>query len=210
VKQRVSELKIDRKKFKEVADRHSNGFVHYYINDKDGIMYEFQLWQVDYVEYYPPSKYDNLQCNKSISNKKAEKAASPENVSATPDSITQSPSPISYKAISSTRSSLEHNKLIVLISTSPENFVRDRMLMLAHKLNQDFGSEPRVYAVLFDSEESAQYYNPAGGSYYVSKKLERGEYTLDRVKGTERITFSSERGKPANEIKITLDRPHLG
>jgi hypothetical protein len=127
------------------------------------------------------------------------------NVSATPDSITQSPSPISYHAISLTRASLDHNRLFVLIWTAPENFVRDRMLVLANKLNQDYASESLVYAVLFDSEESVRNYNPAGGSYYVSKKLERGEYTLDRIKGKEQITFSSERGKPANEIKITLD-----
>jgi len=62
VKQRVVDLKIDRRKFKEEIDQHSNGFVRYYINNKDGIMYEVQQGEVGYVEYYPPSKYNHLQC----------------------------------------------------------------------------------------------------------------------------------------------------
>jgi hypothetical protein len=56
VKQRVVDFKIDRRKFKEEIDQHSNGFVRYYINNRDGIMYEVQQGEVGYVEYYPPSK----------------------------------------------------------------------------------------------------------------------------------------------------------
>ncbi len=62
VKQRVADLKIDRRKFKEEIDKHSNGFVRYYVNEKDGIMYEVQQGEVGYVEYYPPSRYKRLQC----------------------------------------------------------------------------------------------------------------------------------------------------
>ena len=62
VKQRIADLVIDRSKFKEVIDQHSNGFIHHLINDEDGVMYELQQGQVEYVEYYPPSKYDHLQC----------------------------------------------------------------------------------------------------------------------------------------------------
>jgi len=62
VKQRVEELQIDRKKFRKVLDRHSGGYGYYLINNRDGIMYEVQQGEVGYVEYYPPSKYDHLQC----------------------------------------------------------------------------------------------------------------------------------------------------
>jgi hypothetical protein len=65
VKQDVSDLRIDRNKFKKVADRHSGGYGYYLINDRDGIMYEVQQGEVGYVEYYPPSKYDRLQCGRS-------------------------------------------------------------------------------------------------------------------------------------------------
>lgn len=69
VKQRISDLKPDRKRFKKVKDQHV-GVIYYYINDKEGIMYEVQQGEVGYVEYYPPQAYDYLQCgNDSIKGK---------------------------------------------------------------------------------------------------------------------------------------------
>lgn len=111
---------------------------------------------------------------------------------------------VAYKVSLSMRVRREHNKLILLLSIGPENFTRDRMLMLARQLNNDFSGEARIYAVIFDSEAAARNYDPSGGSYYVSKKLERGEYYLDRVKGLESLNFSSRRGSPVNEMKLSL------
>jgi hypothetical protein len=111
---------------------------------------------------------------------------------------------ITYKIAASTVVRAKYNKRIIWISIEPEDFTRDKMLLLARLINNDFPDEPRIYAVIFDSEITARNYNPAGGSYYVSKKLERGEYYLDRIKGRGQINFSSQRGNSVGEIKITL------
>lgn len=111
---------------------------------------------------------------------------------------------IKYKTMASMRTREKRSVLILWIVIEPTDFVRDRMLLLAHQLNQDFPNEQRIYAVIFDSEDWARHYNPAGGSYYISKKLERGEYNLDRLKGRESINYSSQRGNSVDEIKITV------
>ncbi len=90
------------------------------------------------------------------------------------------------------------------ISVGPQDFIRDRMISLARQLNRDYVDEPRLSAVIFDSERAARNYNPIGAGYEFYKKLERGAYYLDRVKGVEFIHFSTRRGKPADEIKINL------
>jgi hypothetical protein len=130
----------------------------------------------------------------------------PEKKEATPESTPQQSAVIAYKTVASMRIPLEHNKRILWISFEPGNFVRDQMIMLAHQLNQDFRDEPRIFVVIFDSEIAARNYNPAGGSYEVSKKLERGEYSLDRINGREYIQFSTARGKPITEVRIDLRR----
>jgi hypothetical protein len=43
-----------------VIDQHVIGITYY--NDEDGITYELQQGQVDYVEYGPQKKYDYLYC----------------------------------------------------------------------------------------------------------------------------------------------------
>jgi hypothetical protein len=60
-KQRETDLKLNRKKYRRVIDTHTGG-ITYYINDEDGIKYEIQQGQVDGIEYYPPKKYDHLYC----------------------------------------------------------------------------------------------------------------------------------------------------
>ncbi len=68
-KQRVSDLKFNRKKFRKVIDTHTGG-ITYYINDDDGIMYEVQQGQVDSVEYYPPKRYEHLYCGDPVDEKR--------------------------------------------------------------------------------------------------------------------------------------------
>jgi hypothetical protein len=60
-KQRLTELKLNRKKFRRVIDTHTGG-VTYYVNDKEGIQYEIQQGRVYSVEYYPPKRYEHLSC----------------------------------------------------------------------------------------------------------------------------------------------------
>ena len=58
---KVSQLKLDPRKFRKVVDDHLPS-VTYYINDEEGITYAIQQGKVDYVEYGPPKKYDGLYC----------------------------------------------------------------------------------------------------------------------------------------------------
>jgi hypothetical protein len=127
----------------------------------------------------------------------ADMSANPKYISDSSPTIPE----VTYKVATSMRSRIE---LILEIVVKPEDFTHDKMVMLARQLNKDYLGESRMYAVIFDSEEAARNYNPAGGSYSISKKLERGEYFLDRIKGREYINFSSQRGKPVDEIKIIL------
>lgn len=60
-KQREADLNLNRKKFRRVVDTHTHGIV-YYINNKDGVMYEVQRGEVDSVEYFPSRRYDHLHC----------------------------------------------------------------------------------------------------------------------------------------------------
>lgn len=60
-KPHVSALKLNRSRFRRVVDTHTGGII-YYVNEKDGVMYEVQRGIVISVEYYPPKRYDHLHC----------------------------------------------------------------------------------------------------------------------------------------------------
>jgi hypothetical protein len=60
-KQRQRDLKLDPKKFRRVVDSHTARHI-YYINDRDGIMYQTQQGLVGSIEYFPPKRYDHLHC----------------------------------------------------------------------------------------------------------------------------------------------------
>ena len=72
---------------------------------------------------------------------------------------------VTYRTVISMRTREKRSVLVLWIIIKPEDFLRDRMSMLARQLNQDFPDEQRIYAVFFDSEETARNYNPVGGSY---------------------------------------------
>lgn len=63
-KRRLSDLKLNRRKFRKVVDRHVGG-ITYYINDENGVVYEVQEGKVESVEYGPPKKYVHLHCGES-------------------------------------------------------------------------------------------------------------------------------------------------
>ena len=63
-KTRIADLKLDPKKFKRVVDEHVIG-ISYYINDEDGITYQVQSGKIDFVEYHPAKKDDDLYCGDS-------------------------------------------------------------------------------------------------------------------------------------------------
>ena len=60
-KPQQTDLKLNRKTYRRVVDTHTGGVI-YYINDKDGVMYEVQRGTVQSVEFYPPKRYQYLHC----------------------------------------------------------------------------------------------------------------------------------------------------
>ena len=63
-KQKERDLKLNRKRFRRVVDSHTRRHI-YYINDRDGIMYQIQQGLVDSIEYFPPKRYGHLHCGDS-------------------------------------------------------------------------------------------------------------------------------------------------
>jgi hypothetical protein len=97
-------------------------------------------------------------------------------------------------------------EVYLLISVEPEHFSKDKMIALAHQLKKDFCEETRFgVVIIFDEYRAARYVT------YLSitrdlEKAQRGFYHLDRQKKQEYIQFSTNRGKPTDEVKIDLTK----
>jgi hypothetical protein len=61
VKNSVSTLKLDPRRFRKVIDDHVGGVI-YYINDELGLTYEVQGGKVDAIYYQPGKKDEHLYC----------------------------------------------------------------------------------------------------------------------------------------------------
>jgi hypothetical protein len=66
VKNSVSTLKLDPRRFRKVIDDHVGGVI-YYINDELGLTYEVQGGKVDAIYYQPGKKDEHLYCGDSAS-----------------------------------------------------------------------------------------------------------------------------------------------
>ena len=91
--------------------------------------------------------------------------------------------------------------LYIYISIDATHFVRDDMVKLAKRLNQDFCFEKKLTAIILDDSYAARHPLRNTKSYW---DAERGSYHLDRLGGEENIKFSTSRGKPSDEITIDL------
>lgn len=96
--------------------------------------------------------------------------------------------------------------LLLQISIAPEHFNRRDMTALAHQLNQEFCKEKQLNVAICDD------YRAAKDTYLISDLLRhepspalRGAYDLNRITGREGISFSTERGRPLNEMDIDFD-----
>jgi len=58
-------LKLDPAKFRKIVDAHLPS-VTYYINDEEGITYAIQQGKIDYVEFGPAKKYEDLYCKERL------------------------------------------------------------------------------------------------------------------------------------------------
>lgn len=97
------------------------------------------------------------------------------------------------------------SRLVLHISVEPKHFNRDDMTALAKQLGKNFPRELRLSVAICDEYKTAK---DPGIIYDVlmreSPPALRGFYELDRVSGKEVISFSTERGKPNDEIVINL------
>jgi hypothetical protein len=69
-RKRITDLKLDPKKFRKVVDEHVIGVLHY-VNDEDGVTYEVQRGRVHSVEYGPAKRYKHLSCRDPADKKPA-------------------------------------------------------------------------------------------------------------------------------------------
>lgn len=93
---------------------------------------------------------------------------------------------------------------LAYVSLSPKHFDAEQLTMLAASLNTRFQTQSKLKAILFDDPVLARnyaygYFDPTG-----MEDEARGLYYLDRTIPEEYIQFSTVKGNPINEIKITL------
>jgi hypothetical protein len=100
--------------------------------------------------------------------------------------------------------------LIIHISIKAKYFNSEDMLALVRLLKDDFCNETRLGIFIFDYHPAAESYagiaddNP---TYSRDKASLRGFYSLDRAVNEEYVMFSTKRGRPVEETKITLSKP---
>jgi hypothetical protein len=121
-----------------------------------------------------------------------------------PKQTVEESKPSEYKVGQVIRNSTEPYDVTVFISTNPKHFVRDEMIRLARQLNSDFSKEQILVVEILDDDYTASNYLPVANEYTIFNKARRGLYRLNRIKGEEYIEFSTERGKPLNEVRIKL------
>jgi hypothetical protein len=101
----------------------------------------------------------------------------------------------------------EHPAFVLYISIKPGYFNREDMKLLARHLKDDFSAENRIAVYIFDyypATKSFSYIKQDNPTYARDQAALRGFYFFDRNTNEESIAFSSERGKPFDEVKINL------
>lgn len=111
---------------------------------------------------------------------------------------------IKYEVGRVIRSSNEPHEVTIIISLDSQNFVRERMIKLAHQLKEDFADAERLRVEILDDPNIANNYVPAGDMYRLFNRAKRGTYVLNRNTREEHIEFSTARGRAIGEIKIDL------
>jgi hypothetical protein len=113
-----------------------------------------------------------------------------------------------YKVEIGVRTIVEPVKLVLLVGVKPEQINRTDMTLLAKQLSQDFCREHGLYVAIYDDPRALKqwywlyYYARTEGKS--EKGPLRGIYELDRKTGAEKITFSTRRNNPLDEVVIVL------
>lgn len=116
-----------------------------------------------------------------------------------------------YKVEVGDRTIREPISLVLLAGVKPEHFNRTDMTLLAKQLSQDFCREQALYVAIYDDPRALKqwhwlyYYARTEGKS--DKGPLRGLYELDRKTGQEKISFSTRRNNPLDEVVIVLSEP---
>jgi hypothetical protein len=82
------------------------------------------------------------------------------------------------------------------------------MTALAYQLALDFCKEQRLTIIIFDDFRAAKNYTPSIEKTQPQTRI-RGLFELDHGTGKFEINFSTEPGKPPDEIKVNIRMPAL-
>jgi len=114
---------------------------------------------------------------------------------------------IKYRVARSERTVSGPPTLVAYISINSRHFNREDIVFLARQLKQDFAKEPRLTVLIFSDYNAAKslvFSVEQPSTYERDKAALRGGYNLDRVAGTESVSFSADATRPHDEIRIDL------
>jgi hypothetical protein len=93
----------------------------------------------------------------------------------------------------------------IFISIEPKYFTRADMQALAGELDRAYSAEKRFVVIFLDDYDALIHTSPIHNTRaYLAAR--RGYYRNDRTTGEEFIQFSTERGKPIDEVKLNLGK----
>jgi hypothetical protein len=118
---------------------------------------------------------------------------------------------IKYKVKIGYRTIREPIQLILQVGVKPEQINRTDLMLLAKQLSQDFCREQGLYVAIYDDPRAVKEWHWLYDYSLSRGKPEtgplRGLYELDRKTGEEKISFSTRRNNPLDEIVIVLGKP---
>lgn len=113
---------------------------------------------------------------------------------------------VKYKVVYANRGIREPYTLGLRIVVKEKQVNREFILKLAESLRRRYCMDNDIGATIFDDKEIAKSADAIVDQLLGKKQIPeiRGFYSLDRKNGIEKVSFSSKRGNPPDEIVIDL------
>lgn len=115
---------------------------------------------------------------------------------------------IKYKSDVAGRGIREPIQLIMIVGVKPDQINREGLMLLAKQLKADFCRESGLYVYIYDDPRAV---NKWGWVFSHERRRGqaqmgplRGTYEFVRETGEEKITFSTKRENPINEMTIII------
>lgn len=107
-----------------------------------------------------------------------------------------------YRIADTTRTVSGPPTLVIYLSIKPNSFNQKDMEALARALDRRFCNEQRVSALIFDDR---RIFPRTKAVDAIDWSAYRGDFLIDRQTEEGYISFSTERGKPRDEVNIKLE-----